>query len=324
MREVVGVTAWQLYTDFEMEIMMKKILVVGLGSISRRHIKNIKKIYEDVQIDILRHSASSEDDGLGRSVYSYDDLDDHYDAVFITNPTTMHIDTLTRFSDKSDAFFVEKPLRPFGTKADAIYELPKDKAYYVACPLRYTSIVQYLKENIAWDDVYSLRAISSSYLPDWRPGTDYSKCYSARKELGGGVAADLIHEWDYISYLIGRPERVHTVTKKLSDLDIDVEDIALYIGEYADKLVEVHLDYIGRKPVRDLYIFAKEDTIYCDFMASKVAYLKADKVIEFGQERDDYQIAELRHFFDIADGKIVNDSTIYEADRLMTQLEEGS
>ncbi|MCR4754295.1 MAG: Gfo/Idh/MocA family oxidoreductase [Lachnospiraceae bacterium] len=297
-----------------------KICVVGLGSIAKRHIKNIKELYEDVEIDILRHGDKDEPE-YGNNVYSYEDLADEYDAVFITNPTTMHIDTLNKLMDKADAFFIEKPLRPTDCREDSIDSLPGDKVFYVACPLRYTGIIKYLKQNIDWNRVYSLRAMSSSFLPEWRPGTDYTKCYSARKDLGGGVAADLIHEWDYISYLIGKPDRVYTVRKKISKLDIDVEDVALYIGEYKDKVVEVHLDYFGRKTLRDLYIFMQDDTVYCDLVNNTITYMKQDKVIEFGEERDDYQIAELKHFFDIVSGKIDNDNSAYEAERLMRLLE---
>lgn len=300
-----------------------KICVVGLGSIAKRHINNIKKIYPDAKIDILRHSQTTEDVSYGRSVYSYDDLADSYDAIFITNPTTMHIDTLHKLVDKSQAFFIEKPLRPMGCREDSIDSLPADKIFYVACPLRYTGIVRYLKENIDWNKVYSLRAMSSSYLPDWRPGTDYSKCYSARKDLGGGVAADLIHEWDYISYLIGKPKSVHAVERKLSNLKVDVEDVALYIGEYDDKLVEVHLDYFGRQTLRDLYIFMEDDTVYCNLVKNTVTYLKQDKIIAFDEARDDYQTAELKYFFDIVAGKIENDNSAIEAESLMRILESG-
>ena len=299
-----------------------KICFTGLGSIAKRHINNVKKLYPDAEIDILRHGkGNSSDVEYGNMCYSYEELADSYDAIFITNPTTMHMDTLYRLTDRSDAFFIEKPLRPMGTRAEGLDDLPAGKTYYVACPMRYTAIVRYLKNNIDPDKVYGMRAMSSSYLPDWRPGTDYSKCYSARRELGGGVAADLIHEWDYISYLVGKPDKVHTVERKLSELNIDVEDVALYIGEYKDKLVEVHLDYYGRQTLRDLYIFMKDETIYCDFVKSTVTYMKEGRTIEYDEKRDDYQTAELKHFFDIPEGRADNDNSVYEAESLMRLLE---
>lgn len=342
------------------------ICVVGLGSISRRHIKNLKSLYPDAEIDILRHrrdnvtggatgaglsASDTEVTEYGREVYSADGLKDKYDAVFITNPTTMHVSTLKSLIDKSDAFFIEKPLRPIlhddrhvsgGVGAglddrsadaaedggptvrddmDMIAGLPDGKIYYVACPMRYTQIVKWLKDNIDISKVYSIRAMSSSYLPEWRPGTDYSECYSARRSLGGGVATDLIHEWDYISYLFGRPQKIISVERRLSDLDIDVEDIAVYIGEYADRIAEVHLDYFGRSTRRSLELYMADDTVICDFIDNRITYLKSGRTVEFDEERDDYQTAELTHFFDIVSGRIDNDSSADEAEALLELIE---
>ena len=331
-----------------------KICVAGLGSISKRHIKNLKSLYPDADIDILRHvknvatdydpasGVSADlvantggsvftDSEYGHEVYSVEALKDKYDAVFITNPTTLHMTTLKKLIDRSDAFFIEKPLRPImhadtsgisvNEDMNIIDELPDDKVFYVACPMRYTTVVRWLKDNLDPSSVLSIRAISSSYLPEWRPGTDYSKCYSARRSLGGGVAADLIHEWDYISYIFGRPDKIMSIERKLSSLDADVEDIAVYIGEYPDKIAEVHLDYFGRSTRRELELFTTDDTIICDFINNKITYLKSGRVIELDEERDDYQTAELKHFFDIAEGRIANDSSAHEAEALLELIE---
>ncbi len=315
------------------------ICVVGLGSISGRHIKNIKELYDDVSIDVLRHWTG----GTGvvvhsdfRTVYSHDDLKERYDAVFITNPTVMHVDTLLKLTDRSDAFFIEKPLRPLihkdcadRTDMPVMTEfdtsvLPKGKIYYVACPLRYTAVVQYLKKNLDISKVYSIRAISSSYLPDWRPGTDYRRAYSANRAMGGGVAADLIHEWDYLSYLFGRPDRITGIERHISGLETDVEDIAVYIGSYKHMLAEVHLDYFGRKTIRELQVITKDDTIYCDLVSGTVTYLKEGRTLDLKQDRDDYQKAELDHFFAMARGEAENDSSAGDAEALLRLIEKGT
>lgn len=102
------------------------------------------------------------------------------------------------------------------------------------------------------------KAISSSYLPDWRSGTDYRNTYSAHKDQGGGVRIDLIHEWDYITFLFGMPQDVYCMDGRFSDLEIDCEDLAVYIAKYKDKIVELHLDYFGRKTRRSLEIRTNE------------------------------------------------------------------
>ena len=178
-----------------------KLAMVGLGSIGKRHLKNINKILTDrnikYSIDLLRRKNSIPLDELTKSMVNHiyienDNIPNNYDAIFITNPTHLHYNTIKKFSDKSNNMFIEKPVFDKEDVELSNLSLKKTGNYYVACPLRYTEVIQYIKNNIQLDAVYSCRVICSSYLPDWRPGTDYRQTYSAHLEQGGGVSIDLI------------------------------------------------------------------------------------------------------------------------------------
>ncbi len=121
-----------------------------------------------------------------------------YDIIFITNPTFLHYETLKRCLTLSNNIFIEKPL--FENSNYDLNELTiKDSGiYYIACPLRFNPVIDYLKEHLSKYSVYSVRVICSSYLPEWRNNIDYRNNYSAKKELGGGVSLDLIHEIDIL------------------------------------------------------------------------------------------------------------------------------
>lgn len=283
-----------------------KVLFVGLGSIAKRHIKNLYEVLLEegkrLWIDVFRSgNKRSIDTELVQYIncvfYEFKDVPNDYDIIFITNPTKYHLKTLERFYNKGQHFFIEKPICTYKQIKQAKLEnLEENKVYYVASPLRYTAVLQYVKEKIDISQIYSARAISSSYLPDWRPEIDYRMTYSAHKNLGGGVAIDLIHEWDYLTYIFGKPNAVHSILKKVSELEIDTEDIAIYIGEYDDMVVELHLDYLGRHTIRQLELFMKEDTIVCDLLNSTITFLRSGKVIDFEQERNAFQQEELRYF----------------------------
>lgn len=308
-----------------------KICFIGVGSIAMRHIKNIYKLFgqmgEKVVIDAYRSGNGMKLDGtwvsLIRKCYTkYEDINEIYDVIFITNPTQFHFETLKKFQKKGRSFFIEKPVFSKGNVDLSALQLDENKMYYVACPLRYTCVIQYLKNNIDFTKIFSIRAISSSYLPEWRPGADYRNTYSAHKDLGGGVAIDLIHEWDYLTYLLGMPEKVVLFKEKLSNLEIDSEDIAIYIAKYKDKLVELHLDYFGRKAIREILLFMEDETISCDLINSRITFLKENKVISFKEDRDTYQIKELKHFFDLLRRGDRNDNDISKACKLIS-LTEG-
>lgn len=298
-----------------------KICVVGFGSIAKRHIRNLSRILEskgeNLKVDLLRSSPTRSvieqefEDIMDVCTENEAELKESYDAVFITNPTNSHYGTLRRMHDRSDCFFIEKPVFGPADLKRPLDFLSNHKIYYVACPLRYTKVVAYAKERLS--DAIFVRAISSSYLPDWRPGTDYRKAYSANKSLGGGVSIDLIHEWDYLIYLFGRPAKVLSNMGKVSSLEMDVEDYASYIGAFRNTGFELHLDYFGRVPRRYFEIYTSEDVILCDILKGSVHSQVSGNTIDLSESRDEYQQQELSHFLSIIKGESANTNTIQHA-----------
>ena len=94
---------------------------------------------------------------------------------------------------------------------------------------------------------------------------------------------------------------------KKSNLEIDSEDYAIYIAEYEKMMVELHLDYFGRKTIREIQLFTKEDTIVGDIANNRLQYLRSGKVIDFQEERDDYQRRELKTFLNMISGETQSD-----------------
>ncbi len=289
-----------------------KVCFIGVGSIAKRHIKNLCTICDrekiKLQTDVIRRTPVLGNepvfDRIDHVYSSFLEITDSYDAVFITNPTKCHIDTLINAAPFGKNFFIEKPVASMNQlEAAADFKQKPGVVYYVACPLRYNAVIQYIKDNVKPEDVFSVRAISSSYLPDWRPGQDYRDTYSAHRDLGGGVSIDLIHEWDYLTYLFGKPLSVEYMGGKISDLEIDSDDYALYMAKYPDKTLELHLDYFGRKTIREVTLYTKDDTIVGDIAGNKIHFLKSGKTIEFNEERDDYQIRDLEYFLGLIGNK---------------------
>lgn len=299
-----------------------KVCFVGIGSIAKRHIRNLNELCKkkkiDLQIDALRRMKKIDEEmalvEINNFYYDVAELPKDYDVIFLTNPTEYHLEMLENLHHHGRHFFIEKPITSYA-KLEDVHKIDYRKAsvYYIACPLRYTKVIEYLKENLNIEDVISVRCICSSYLPDWRPNVDYRKTYSASKELGGGVSIDLIHEWDYLKFLFGNPQNVMYMSGKVSDLEIDSEDYAIYIAQYKKMILELHLDYFGRKSIRNMQIFTNDNIIMTDLIESKITFMKENKVIEFSQERDDYQKKELEYFLYMIDGKVRCNNDIEDA-----------
>lgn len=297
-----------------------KIAFVGLGSIATRHLKNVHAYLASqgghCGVDLYRSSLgrplAEELQPLVSNTFLFADeipADRQYDVVFVTNPTSMHYETVERFAAHTQSFFIEKPVFDSTNIEEKIFETIKGIPSYVACPLHYNAVLQYVKQNINPDEVICARAMSSSYLPDWRPGQDYRKTYSAHKDMGGGVSIDLIHEWDYLTWLFGMPTECQSLINTVSNLEIDSDDLAIYIGRNDKTTFELHLDYFGRQTQRTLDLFTSEDSIHCDLLAGTVDYLKKGETIKLERERNTFQMAEIVHFFEIINNNIINDST---------------
>jgi|SRR5690554_966865 len=281
---------------------MIKVCFFGMGSIGVRHLRNLRRLEKEMGLSFHITAFRSTARELAADVRCLLDQtvleinhDELFDLVFITNPTSLHHETLRKYVKNGKAFFIEKPL--FMHTKDKLEEIRWDPTvcYYVACPLRFHKVLRFLKEKIDPQKVYSVRSICSSYLPHWRPGIDYIDNYSAKRIMGGGVSLDLIHELDYLRFLFGRPERVFNLRKKVSSLEIDSEDISLYILDYKDKTGEVHLDYFGRLTRRGIEVFMEDEVIIGDLINNSVRFLKAQKEITFSDEEDFY-LREMRYF----------------------------
>lgn len=300
-----------------------KVCVIGLGSIGKRHTKNLIKVLGDrgdtYVVDVLRSNRTALPNEFNEIIqnqyYSVEELPNGYDVIFVTNPTFCHYDTVKNVLGKTRHMFIEKPVFDSLTYELCSLPLRSDGVYYVACPLRHKSIMRYVKEEImSKESVLSARIISSSYLPMWRRETDYRNTYSAHKDMGGGVTRDLIHEWDYALDLFGDPTRVYHIQRHISKLDIDSDDISIYIAEYPKMFLEVHLDYIGQKTERVLQLFTNGKRIDIDLIQNRIVEYAENKLVseKHFQEEDCY-VNEMEYFIDCIEGKRSNINTVDKA-----------
>ena len=192
------------------------VLILGLGSIARKHIAVLRAICPEVCISALRHSRSSTPVEGVDDIYAWDDVlarKGDFDFVIIATPTSEHISSIQKALELRVPLFIEKPLSHTICGIEQIVEQVKEVKLqtYVACNMRFLESICHLRSLIEDEKVRvnEVNVYCGSYLPDWRLGVDFRKVYSARPELGGGVHIDLIHELDYTYYLFGTPEKVH-------------------------------------------------------------------------------------------------------------------
>ena len=259
-----------------------KVLIVGLGSIARKHIEALKGLNVELEIVALRSSKSASSIIGIKNVYSWDEVPLDVSFILISNPTFEHKETIESALKFQVPIFLEKPPLMSLKGADLLVEQIKEQnsRIYTAFNLRFHPIIDWLKKNLVIENVLEVQVYCGSYLPDWRKDQDYRKNYSAIAAQGGGVHLDLIHELDYVRWIFGMPQKSKTYQSKVSDLEMDSIDSAHYWLMYAHFNISILLNYYRRDPKRNIEIVMKEDTINADLLNGRITNSKGELLFE--------------------------------------------
>lgn len=278
-----------------------RVLIVGLGSIARRHIAALRRIAPDVEITALRSGLGGGVSVPGvRDIRSLDELDGRPDFAILSNPTARHADAIRTLLPLDVPLFIEKPLFADLGHEDLLTEIRRRGTMtYVACNMRFLDTLQFLRERVGELRINEVNVYCGSYLPEWRPGTDWRACYSARKELGGGVHIDLIHELDYVHWIFGDPQRVRKTLRSASSLGITAVDYANYCLEYEGFCVSVVLNYFRRDYRRTVEIVSENGTWTADLAAGRVTDEGGRVLFESRQGADDDYWAQMKYFLSL-------------------------
>jgi predicted dehydrogenase len=260
------------------------VLVVGTGSIARRHIKNLQELDEIKRIYIYSSRGIPPSGISDNKVFTQESLQNLQDVDFaiIANETHKHISVATKLAEQGIHLFLEKPVSHKLQEAQELKELTSEKSIlvFVGYNLRFLGIIQFLKKEIEkgrFGKIFFAQIEAGQFLPDWRPGRDYRKVYSAFKNQGGGVALELSHELDYMMYLFGFPSQWNFFSKKVSNLEIETDDIFEGIFCFQkDFVCNVHLDYLQQTKKRSLKIVGSEGTADCNLLNKNLTLSRTD------------------------------------------------
>lgn len=306
-----------------------KILMVGLGGVGQRHLRNLRTVFgDDVEIIAYRVRRLSSvitptlqlnenlDVEKEYGVRVFADLDsalaEKPDAAFICNPSSMHVPVALACVEAGCDIFVEKPL------SNELVGLPELQAavekhgriVMVGYQLRFHPCFLRMQEILQGGllgNLLAVRATVGEYLPNWHRYEDYRTGYAAKASLGGGVVLSQIHEFDYLYALFGEPKRLFSVGGHWSNLEIDVEDIAstLMECEQDGRPLPVHLqqDYLQRPVYRQCEVVGDVGKAVLNFPELSVTWQNFETCAEELFSRKDFDrnqlfIREIEHFVD--------------------------
>ncbi len=288
-----------------------RALIVGCGSIGRRHAKNLKFLglrqlaFCDTNREALEQCSR---DVKGELFSDYNEALQAFkpEVVLICTPPVCHVEEALAALRARSHVFIEKPLSHESSGIEVLMAEARrrDRNVQVGYNMRFHPGLKILKELIDFGRigrVLWLNVEAGQYLPDWRPWQNYRESYSARRELGGGIILDGSHEVDYICWLLGRPTEVSCRAEHLSSLELDVEDSAwIYLSFPERRRAELHLDFVQRTYTRTCKVVGESGTALWDFSSQEVRWFSAAepgwKSIPYQFELNDMYVAEIVHF----------------------------
>ncbi len=296
---------------------VKKILIVGLGSIGKRHIKIIRDLFPEITIGLLRHSRCE-----GYEIKSYGIefcfssiekvLEFQPDAAIIANPASLHIDIAVPLADAGVHLLIEKPIANNINGVQSLIDLCSKNGVTLmtAYNLRFLPSLNKFRDLLHQGKIgtpYAAHIEAGQYLPNWRPDLDYRQTVSAQESLGGGVLLELSHEIDYTQWIFGPVTWVKATVLNQSQLEIDVEDTAhLQLGisgglNEKQLVVTLNIDFIRHDSTRQCHVVGEKGSLLWNGIQGSVEYFppngsKWEKLYSNLTEQNYTYEEEIKHF----------------------------
>ncbi len=328
-----------------------KYLIAGLGSVGRRHMRNLVALGEKDIVLLRTRKATLPDDELAGYPVETDlreALKKHKpDAVIVANPTSLHLETAVPAAEAGCHILLEKPIsgstEGLSQLEDAVQK--SGSKVLVAFQFRFHPGLMRAKQLISNGEIgriISAHVHFGEYLPAWHPWEDYRQGYAARSDLGGGVVLTQCHSLDYLPWLVGKVKSVWGFTGKISDLEVDVEDTAeIGLRFESGALANLHLDFNQQPPAHRFEIIGTKGTIKWDLSdgATRIYRASAESLaistgrdIKAGGEWESYPLPyawernvmfldQMRHFVPVVKGEAESTCVLDDGVRVQRLVE---
>jgi predicted dehydrogenase len=260
------------------------ILVVGTGAAGMRHAKTLAMV-DGVEVVLVptRSGRARELEAAGHRVCESLEAGLALSpvAVVVATDSGRHAGDAERALAAGCHVLVEKPLTTRASDGQRLVEVAAShgRSLFVASCLRFDAGLQWVRDRLPLLGRLHLADVEClSWLPDWRPGRDVSTGYAARAGEGG-VLLDLVHEMDYVLWLLGD---VGELTARIENAGIlgfptAVEELAILTFRHrSGVLTTMRLSYVTRPPTRKLRIWGSEGLLEWDYVNRTASFRGAD------------------------------------------------
>ncbi len=285
-----------------------KILICGLGSIGKRHAKNLLFLKKKNLIFFRERNFVLKEKDL-KKIKIFKSLKESSkekpDVAFICNTTSKHIKTAIECAKMGCHLFIEKPLSNNLKYLNNLEKIVKKKRVKVMIGynMRFHPLMIKIKKMINDNNlgnIYNIQSEWSEYLPDWHPWENYSHTYAANKKMGGGCSVTLSHELDSMYWLFGKIKNVKNfrISKYLKG---DVDTSSDFLINFKNNAIGyTHIDFLGKPHIRKLYISGTKKKIFFDYYKNQMEIISRSgrkKIVKVKFKKNDMYLEEIKYFF---------------------------
>lgn len=317
---------------------MRRILVIGAGSIGERHLRcflatqradvsfvEINAALRDViaQRYPAARPFASLDEALTANGASADAGADSpaYDAAVVCTPAPLHVSQSIRLVESGLHVLIEKPL---GTSLDGIEALReamerRGRVVGIAYVYRCHPLLVAMRAAIAsgrWGRPVEVIAVSGQHFPTYRPA--YRQIYYADRAQGGGAIQDaLTHVLNAGEWLVGPTARVVVDAAHQVLEGVQVEDTVHLLARHGSTLASYSLNQYQAPNEFTLTVVCERGTARCEFHRHRWLWLEtpggewqAESIEPL--ERDTLFVAQAHAFLDACEGRAAVRCTLDE------------
>jgi len=279
-----------------------RVLVAGTGSIGRRHVSSIRSIAPDATFELLRRTPERDDFALELGAAVITDLSEVLarppDLAIVATPSAKHAELAVPLLRARVPLYIEKPVVTDREQLRAVESAARDArdlSVMCGCNLRFLPSLRRARQLVQSGAIGRVVRVSmqvGQWLPDWRPGSDHTRSYSASRTEGGGVVFDLVHEIDAALWFFGAFDSAVALGGHYSSLDIDAEDAAVIaLARKGGPVVSIGLDYVAREPMRRYEFIGELGTLVWDLRARRLEIVGGDASLVPPAAPDDFNVA---------------------------------
>lgn len=309
---------------------MMNILILGLGSIGQRHLRNLKELDKRINIFAYRKKFNTPSLNNNNKVLN-SNLKKKYNISYIKNlseikklkincafictPSSHHAKEASFLIKNNISCFIEKPVATNFSQINQLSKIVKIKPNVptmVGYQLKFNPIIHYLEKIINREKsiigkILNVDISHGEHIDDFHTYETYKGSYAAVKKLGGGVILSQIHEIDYFLSFFQKYKIIksNSLCSKVSDLEIDVEDLFtssfLLENKKKNKIIcNLTLNYFERPKRRQIRIIGTKGSLLACLNKQKIEIFKNNKtqILKFRYKKNDIFKKQINFFLD--------------------------